>query len=47
VFTLGLQPGETRFKDGRLKHEDNGTMGQFVVLGEGERVGVVPRKHHG
>lgn len=29
-----------------LQHEDNGMMGQFVVLGEGERVGVVPEKHH-
>lgn len=28
-----------------LQHEDNGMMGQFVVLGEGERVGVVPAKH--
>jgi hypothetical protein len=23
-----------------------GMMGQFVVLGGGERVGVVPEKHH-
>jgi FtsP/CotA-like multicopper oxidase with cupredoxin domain len=29
-----------------LQHEDNGMMGQFVVLGEGERVGTVPRQHH-
>jgi FtsP/CotA-like multicopper oxidase with cupredoxin domain len=29
-----------------LQHEDEGMMGQFVVLGEGEQVGVVPRKHH-
>jgi FtsP/CotA-like multicopper oxidase with cupredoxin domain len=27
-----------------LQHEDNGMMGQFVVLGEGEQVGVV--SHH-
>ena len=29
-----------------LQHEDNGMMGQFVVLGEGERVGAVPHEHH-
>jgi FtsP/CotA-like multicopper oxidase with cupredoxin domain len=29
-----------------LQHEDDGMMGQFVVLGEGEQVGVVPQKHH-
>jgi FtsP/CotA-like multicopper oxidase with cupredoxin domain len=29
-----------------LQHEDNGMMGQFVVLGDGEQVGAVPRKHH-
>ncbi|MFE2937776.1 multicopper oxidase family protein [Streptomyces sp. NPDC059255] len=29
-----------------LQHEDNGMMGQFVVLGEGEKVGAVPRTHH-
>jgi FtsP/CotA-like multicopper oxidase with cupredoxin domain len=29
-----------------LQHEDEGMMGQFVVLGEGERVGVVPEHHH-
>ncbi|GGP72432.1 multicopper oxidase family protein [Saccharothrix coeruleofusca] len=29
-----------------LQHEDNGMMGQFVVLGEGEQIGVVPQKHH-
>jgi len=28
-----------------LQHEDDGMMGQFVVLGEGERVGVVPQQH--
>ncbi|MFC5825292.1 multicopper oxidase family protein [Nonomuraea insulae] len=28
-----------------LQHEDDGMMGQFVVLGEGEQVGVVPRTH--
>ncbi|MFT7837810.1 multicopper oxidase domain-containing protein [Saccharothrix sp. BKS2] len=26
--------------------EDEGMMGQFVVLGEGEQVGVVPKAHH-
>jgi FtsP/CotA-like multicopper oxidase with cupredoxin domain len=25
-----------------LQHEDNGMMGQFVVLGEGEKIGTVP-----
>ncbi|MCD0445345.1 multicopper oxidase domain-containing protein [Glycomyces sp. A-F 0318] len=31
-----------------LKHEDEGMMGQFVVLGEGEEVGEVPGAHaHG
>ncbi|MFC6091770.1 multicopper oxidase family protein [Saccharothrix lopnurensis] len=29
-----------------LRHEDEGMMGQFVVLGEGEQVGVVPKAHH-
>lgn len=29
-----------------LQHEDAGMMGQFVVLGEGEKVGVVPQSHH-
>ncbi|WP_329060235.1 multicopper oxidase family protein [Streptomyces sp. NBC_01429] len=29
-----------------LQHEDNGMMGQFVVLGEGEKVGAVPQTHH-
>jgi FtsP/CotA-like multicopper oxidase with cupredoxin domain len=29
-----------------LQHEDEGMMGQFVVLGEGEQVGVVPQNHH-
>ncbi|GAB3429432.1 multicopper oxidase domain-containing protein [Actinophytocola sediminis] len=29
-----------------LQHEDNGMMGQFVVLGDGEQVGVVPQHHH-
>ncbi|OLF14973.1 copper oxidase [Actinophytocola xanthii] len=29
-----------------LQHEDEGMMGQFVVLGDGEQVGAVPRKHH-
>lgn len=28
-----------------LQHEDNGMMGQFVVLGEGEKVGAVPARH--
>ena len=29
-----------------LQHEDEGMMGQFVVLGDGERVGTVPHTHH-
>ena len=29
-----------------LQHEDDGMMGQFVVLGEGEQVGAVPQQHH-
>lgn len=29
-----------------LQHEDNGMMGQFVVLDEGEKVGAVARSHH-
>jgi FtsP/CotA-like multicopper oxidase with cupredoxin domain len=29
-----------------LKHEDEGMMGQFVVLGEGEEVGAVPEGGH-
>ncbi|MFE4452709.1 multicopper oxidase family protein [Streptomyces sp. NPDC056796] len=29
-----------------LQHEDAGMMGQFVVLGDGEKVGTVPRSHH-
>ncbi|WP_433697112.1 multicopper oxidase family protein [Nocardiopsis sp. CA-288880] len=28
-----------------LQHEDDGMMGQFVVLGEGEEVGAVPAAH--
>jgi FtsP/CotA-like multicopper oxidase with cupredoxin domain len=28
-----------------LQHEDEGMMGQFVVLGEGERIGVVAHHH--
>ncbi|HEX6340980.1 multicopper oxidase family protein [Umezawaea sp.] len=28
-----------------LQHEDEGMMGQFVVLGDGEEVGVVPKEH--
>ena len=28
-----------------LQHEDDGMMGQFVVLGEGEKVGTVPARH--
>ncbi|MFD7065467.1 multicopper oxidase family protein [Streptomyces sp. NPDC059906] len=29
-----------------LQHEDNGMMGQFVVLDDGEKVGVVPQQSH-
>jgi FtsP/CotA-like multicopper oxidase with cupredoxin domain len=29
-----------------LQHEDEGMMGQFVVLGEGEQVGAVQHAHH-
>ncbi|MFE3738299.1 multicopper oxidase family protein [Streptomyces sp. NPDC059134] len=29
-----------------LQHEDNGMMGQFVVLGKDEKPGTVPRTHH-
>ncbi|MFS8202444.1 multicopper oxidase family protein [Streptomyces sp. CWNU-52B] len=29
-----------------LQHEDDGMMGQFVVLGKGEKVGTVPQAHH-
>lgn len=28
-----------------LQHEDDGMMGQFVVLGEGDQVGAVSSSH--
>jgi len=30
-----------------LTHEDEGMMGQFVVLGDGEEIGSIPRSGHG